>query len=247
MAKLLYYEKIFSAPEGLRRPTANVMYLRSPVTGTLDTIRLIVPTSGFTASWYFNVRKNGVALYGGTGRILINPSNLDSAKTAQNIAVTRGDVLQLDLEQTGAGVLSTPIVLLLGFADPQIAEEVVTYTTGTLADGATENAAVNLGKAYSIHKISVDRSARVRVYLNGDYRTADAGRPIGTDPDVGTEHGVVCDVNLVNPNLTWDLAPIPLGSNRETPQTSNAAVAIQNRSGASAAVTVNFTILRLQD
>jgi hypothetical protein len=63
---------------------------------------------------------------------------------------------------------------------------------------------------------------------------------------VGTEHGVICDLNLNNSSqLTWDLAPPAIGSCEETTVTTSISYRITNLDSPQA-VTVTFTYLTVE-
>jgi hypothetical protein len=114
----------------------------------------------------------------------------------------------------------------------------VSVTTSSLLHTAQESVSVALGKAYEIEKIETDFAARVRVYRSAGYRTADAGRAVGTFPT--GEHGVIVDVLTDITNLALDLAPTVHGS--DVGGGSSASVLVDNASGATHAITVTFTI-----
>jgi len=202
---------------------------------------------GFLGTWFFNVRVNGASQFAGAGRMQINTSQRSVTKSGLDIAVTLDQPITLDLEVKGQFSLPQPISFFVEIEDGLPAEETTLYTTASIADGSTENGTAALGKSYEVHQISADKNCRVRVYLNAASRTADAARPVGTDPDQSTEHGVVTDIVLESPNLSWDLAPVPVGSNRETSRTSSIPIAIENMSGSTGTVAVTFKSLKTEE
>lgn len=117
------------------------------------------------------------------------------------------------------------------------------YEAGTLADLATEDGVIEIGKGIMFLRIEASHACRVRIYSTAAYRTADAAREIGTDP-VG-EHGVVLDANIEAANLVLDLNPIPIGFNMDTVPEATLYLAIQNRSGGSADIDVTFHYVQL--
>jgi hypothetical protein len=120
----------------------------------------------------------------------------------------------------------------------------VSLTTGSLADNATETGTVGLGKSFLLLKVSADRACRVRLYETAGYRTADAARPVGSDP-VG-EHGLIADLVFTASNLSLDLAPTVTGVNLEEPPSASIAYAVQNRSGATSTVQLTFIRIPLE-
>lgn len=120
-------------------------------------------------------------------------------------------------------------------------------TTGSLANLATENGDVTLGKSFLLLKLEADRDCRVRLYSTAAARTADASRLFGTDPAIGTQHGVICDLILTTADgLVWILSPQAPGSCMESVVTRDISYAIQNLSGSTSAVEVTFTVVETE-
>ncbi len=115
------------------------------------------------------------------------------------------------------------------------------YTSGSIGDLISETGLITLAKSYEILRIEVSAPARVRFYTNSIARTADATRLIGVSPT--GEHGLVADFLLESGNLIWDAAPIPVGTNLEAVRSTGIPIAVQNRSGSAAAITVTVTYL----
>jgi hypothetical protein len=218
-----------------------------PLTGTLKGVYLRVGAplaADASSAAIFNVRKNGVQLWTGAQRLEIAAGQQTATKTGLSIAGARGDMLRLDLESIGSAAAFAPITLILDIDDGLNTPLAATHTTAALANGQSENASVALGKSFVLTKIVADRACRVRVYLNSDYRTADAARAVGVDP-VG-EHGVLLDALLTSGNLTLDLAPVIYGTDGAIVRTGNIAVAVENRSGAASTVQTTFHFLKLE-
>ncbi len=93
---------------------------------------------------------------------------------------------------------------------------------------------------YRLLKIETDIPARVRVYDSTAARTADASRPIGTDPTGA--HGVILDFVTTVSILEWWLNPVVDGYT--TAGTDSVPVAITNLSGSTDTVTVTLTWIR---
>lgn len=116
----------------------------------------------------------------------------------------------------------------------------VVVTTASLADLATENGTVALGKSFELFKAVADRFCRVRLYQTAAARTADAGRGIGTDP--ATAAGVIADLIFTAlSGLTIVCQPRIPGENHDGPVTSTIYYAITNMSGSASTVQVTFT------
>lgn len=113
-------------------------------------------------------------------------------------------------------------------------------TTASLTDGSTQNGSAPLAAGYNIYSVAVDRACRVRLYVDSSYRAADASRAIGTSPT--GDHGVVMDLVFTAAG-TLVMSPIVEGfilSGTDVPY------AIENRSGSTAAVSVDLTYLRTE-
>lgn len=110
---IITHEKLY---EGLRlqRTTLSVMYLRVVASGTIKNIYLYVGENIVSGSAIFNIRLNGVTQFSGVNRIFVNAPGNTGSKTGLAIAVTKGDVIQLDLEDPGASfTVAAPVVMLI--------------------------------------------------------------------------------------------------------------------------------------
>lgn len=86
-------------------PFSNLMDFPIQRDGSGHTIR--VHGNSGTGSSTFNVRKNGVSLFAGVGRPVLETGETYVELDELAIAVVKGDLIQLDLEAvTGSGLLS---------------------------------------------------------------------------------------------------------------------------------------------
>lgn len=115
----------------------------------------------------------------------------------------------------------------------------VAVTTASLANNAVETGTIAVGKSSIAVALTASAACRVRFYSTAAGRTADAARLIGTDP-LG-EHRLMLEVVIPASNLTWDLSPLAAITNDDSPPTSTIYYAIQNLSGAPAAITVTLS------
>ncbi|MGH9962293.1 MAG: hypothetical protein ACREBC_35090 [Pyrinomonadaceae bacterium] len=131
-------EKIYEGTR-LNRVTLGVMHVRTPVTGTIKSMYLWVPAFTFGPA-AFNIRLNGVAQFTGVHRFVFNDGDTLKSKTGLSIAVTRGDTIELDLEEVPQAGISVPVVLLIEIDDgvPIVdvigiaaSDETTVLTTGT--------------------------------------------------------------------------------------------------------------------
>lgn len=120
---------------------------------------------------------------------------------------------------------------------------VVFNTSGSHANGATENDTGVGFKTYALLKIATDRAAWVRVYSTVAARTADAGRVRTTDPT--PDAGVIAEV-ITTGAETVAFTPGVIGFNNETSPTTDIQIAVTNDSGSTSAVQVTLTLLQLE-
>lgn len=107
----------------------------------------------------------------------------------------------------------------------------VSVTTASLADGATENGVIALGKLSALHTIMLSRAGWLRLYCTAAARTDDAARTSDLDPLPG--HGVIGEVivdDITGPTIL--LGPKFIGSNGDDPVVADIYYAYTNLSGA---------------
>lgn len=124
-----------------------------------------------------------------------------------------------------------------------LARASLTFTTASLAHNAAEEGTATLGKSFIPLRVTVDRPCRVQFYQTGAARTADATRPVGSDPT--GEHGVILDCLFVTGNLALDIIDPPAGFCGEAVVSDAIPYRVINLSGAPSTVqvTVNRIIL----
>lgn len=118
----------------------------------------------------------------------------------------------------------------------------VTYTTASLAAGATETGTITVPKAYAIHKIETDHPARVRIYVSAAHRSADLSRSVAVDPT--GDHGCVLEVVTTAAIPSLHLSPIAIGASPV--DGTDAYIAVQNTDSVSRAVTVTIDVLSME-
>lgn len=117
-------------------------------------------------------------------------------------------------------------------------------TTASIADLAETTGVWDFGySAALLLSLQSDRAARVRLYSTAAARTADSARGLGTDPTAGA--GVLCEYVYTGASTLGAEPPIILKNMDSTP-TNEIYYAIQNRSGATATVTVTALLLALE-
>lgn len=117
-----------------------------------------------------------------------------------------------------------------------------TITTLSLINGETDEFVEAFAPGYRLLTLEVDRACRVRLYKSSAARAADASRPIGTDVDIATDHGLVFEY-VADAAIAVMLSPLVDGY---CPAGVDVYYSIQNRSGATSTVEVTFDWLRTE-
>lgn len=232
--------------EVLRRPTLNLSKWFSPIDGTIRRLSVRSPNQSAIGVHVFNVSLDGVYLYETESAFSMNGPDIVE-KADLNIAIAKEAVLTWDLIRLGSGIVSVPLFFEVDIesADLPGRRETISYETASLANAATENSDLALGSFGMIRKVTADRSCRIRLYTTSAARTADASREIGTDPE--GEHGVQMDLYLTAGNLVWEMAQaIPFFDGQSTP-TGIVKAAIENLSGSTSTVAVDFDVNVTED
>jgi len=117
-------------------------------------------------------------------------------------------------------------------------------STGNIADAATANVTVTGFKGYLLYKIQTSAAAWVRVYTSVAARSADSGRSEGVDPSPGA--GVIAEV-ITTGAQTILITPGTIGFNDESPVDTNIQLAVTNKSGGPANITVTLTVVKIEE
>lgn len=117
------------------------------------------------------------------------------------------------------------------------------YSTSSIASGASENDSVTLYKTGSVLSLATNRAARVRAYPTSAYRTADASRPVGTDPT--GDSGLLLEVVTTATQLSFSMTPVPVLYNEDGTVVTTIYFATQNLDTGTGVVTT--TLVMLQD
>ena len=118
-----------------------------------------------------------------------------------------------------------------------------TSQTSSLADGAEADLDITGFKAYALLFITTDRAARVRLYVTGATRTADASRAEGVDPT--SDAGLIAEVITTGAD-TVIISPGAYGFNLESSTTTNIPCRVTNKSGSTSTVQVTLGVLQLE-
>jgi hypothetical protein len=121
----------------------------------------------------------------------------------------------------------------------------VATTTAVIANAASATATVTMGKGYVLYQIDVSNGAWVTVYSSSSAQSADSSRTITTDPTPGS--GVIAEAITTSAGTaSTAFTPAVFGYNNDGTVSTNAYLKIYNNSGASHAITVTLTFLRLE-
>lgn len=118
-----------------------------------------------------------------------------------------------------------------------------TGTTPTIANGSTSNISIPGYTGYALYKIDTSAAAWVRVYTSIAGRTSDSTRSELDDPTAGS--GLIAEVITTGAESVL-FSPGTIGFSSESVPTTNIQVAVTNKSGGSAAISVTLTILKLE-
>lgn len=116
-------------------------------------------------------------------------------------------------------------------------------STGLFDTGSTVNASAVGYKGYILLKVQVSAAARVRIYSDTAARTSDASRAEGVTPSAG--HGLIYEIVTTGSTIR-KVAPAVIGYSDETIPTVNIPMAVTNKSGAPANISVTLTILQIE-
>lgn len=118
----------------------------------------------------------------------------------------------------------------------------VAVTTASLADGASQQGYVTIGKSFAITEVVADRDCRLRIYSTRAKADADLTRLATVSPAYGSAHGVILDL-VVNGvvGLDFILSPEAYGANCEAVVDNQISYTITNMSGSASTVTVTMT------
>lgn len=122
-----------------------------------------------------------------------------------------------------------------------VARTTASVTTASIANGASDNVSITIPATYALLKIQTSHAAWVTLYTDTASRTSDASRTENTDPLPGT--GVVAEV-ITSGAATQLISPGTIGFSSDGAGTSYAR--IKNKSGATAAITVTLTYVKLE-
>ena len=122
----------------------------------------------------------------------------------------------------------------------------VSGTTGSVGAGATANLDIDGFKSYGLLKVGISSAAWVRLYVDAASRTSDASRSYLTDPSPGS--GLIAEVRTETAGIsTFLMTPGVIGWNNEVSIGSSIYAAVTNNESSSATITVDLTVVKMED
>jgi len=232
----------------------NKKYVDDAITANLYSL----PTASISTSG--GVKIDGTTIhYNGSGQIVASLTNVVSkltAGTAIAISTSTGSVTIANMGVTsiaaGSGIsidCSTGTVTITntgggGGGGSGLTIRASTSTiSASLASGASGDYTLLGFKGYALLNIQTSAAAWVTVYNSTAARTADASRPITSDPTPGS--GVIAEVITTAAGVQW-FSPALIGYSAEASPSSNIPIKIYNNSGGTTAITVTATIIQLE-
>jgi hypothetical protein len=124
--------------------------------------------------------------------------------------------------------------------------DVVSGTTGSVGAAATTNLDITGFKSYGLLKVGISSAAWVRLYVDEASRTSDANRSYLVDPTPGS--GLIAEVRAeTTGSSTFLMTPGVIGWNNDVSVGSTIYTAVTNNEGSSATITVDLTVVKMED
>ncbi|HET8588981.1 MAG TPA: hypothetical protein VFM01_05060, partial [Nakamurella sp.] len=146
--------------------------------------------------------------------------------------------IPLRVTNTGASAAAITVTVLWEPDTATAPRNTATVTTASLTTGASGDVSLTMAETYRLLSLATDKPARVRVYATSADRSADASRPVGTDPD--DTAGVMLEYVTTADALSVVLSPMVLGASMESTPSASIPVSVTNNGSAG---TVTVTVI----
>ena len=122
----------------------------------------------------------------------------------------------------------------------------VSGTTGSVGAAATTNLDITGLKSYGLLKVGISSAAWVRLYVDEASRTSDENRSYLTDPSPGS--GLIAEVRTETAGIsTFLMTPGVIGWNNDVSVGSTIYSAVTNNESSAATITVDLTVVKMED
>ena len=190
---------------------------------SLTNVVLSSPTAGQTLTYNGTNWINSTTVVGATGVTSI------SAGTGTAVSASTGSITIWSTVTAGSGLSSRATFS--------------TSTTAISSGSSVSTTIVNAYKGYALLGIQASAGAWVTIYSNTASQTADSSRTITIDPTPGS--GIIAE-SISTTSGTTSFTPAIVGYNNEASPTTNIPVKIYNNSGATNAITITLTLIKLE-
>ncbi len=137
---------------------------------------------------------------------LPDQEDLQAALDAKQTAYVAGNGINIDVTDPETPVISVTLEA------PQMGIEMTElYVAEAVPAFGYQMGHIDLSKLYALTRIDVDTGVRVRLYATEAQQLADYSRPLGTDPDPTTDHGLIYEF-ASEENATMYMSPVVIGA-----------------------------------
>ena len=242
-------------------------------TRILDDVEFHVGTNGVSGDYKF-YRDSGNSynivyedISGGEARFIGNvsgsgnESNFTFLKNTNTLTEFTQNGIKLyannseKLTTTGSGVNITGVCTATSFSGDGSAlsgvtttrsRTVVSGTTGSVGAAATTDLDITGFKSYGLLKVGISSAAWVRLYVDDASRTSDETRSYLVDPTPGS--GLIAEVRTETAGIsTFLMSPGIIGWNNDVSVGSTIYAAVTNNESSSATITVDLTVVKMED
>lgn len=124
--------------------------------------------------------------------------------------------------------------------------QTASLTSAVINPGDQFLGTILLAKSFYLYSISVSSAVRVRLYSTIATQIVDQFRTALTSPGLGTQQGLIADINLDTAPTTWFPTPDISGSNGDVPQTNVVYITLDNIGLASTAIDISIVYVPTQ-